>query len=124
MIYRLAFIALPALLATACVNGEATMAGDDADPAMQRNSAAVPVDPDDEQRRRDLRELMVCDGASVQDWIGRRYTPASDRTLRERSGAATVRVIRPGEVASADYLTDRLTLELDEGDRITAIRCG
>ena len=34
------------------------------------------------------------------------------------------RIVRPGDAVTADYLPDRLTVELDEDDRITALRCG
>lgn len=34
------------------------------------------------------------------------------------------RVLRPGEVATTDYLPDRLSVELDAEDRIVSLRCG
>jgi hypothetical protein len=43
---------------------------------------------------------------------------------RRLSGAATIRLIRPGTPASSDYVTDRLTVEVDRKGRIVRLSCG
>ena len=37
---------------------------------------------------------------------------------------ATIRVIRPGDMVTKDYRTDRLNVELDENDVVTRVYCG
>lgn len=40
------------------------------------------------------------------------------------SSADTVRILRPGQTATMDYLPDRLNIELDHSDRISRLYCG
>ncbi len=65
-----------------------------------------------------------CGAAQVQDRVGREYSPALGEAIRAESGAAAMRVIRPGEAVTLDYRPDRLNVRLDEGDVITEIGCG
>ena len=81
-----------------------------------QDSAAAPLSADD--------FLAGCNGAAVQDRIGRLYTAEEQALLRERSGATVLRPVRPGEAISMDFLTHRLTIDLDDHGNITALRCG
>lgn len=65
-----------------------------------------------------------CDAASLQARVGQRFTATLGETLQAESGAATLRVLHPGTVATLDYRQDRLNVRLDERDTITAIDCG
>ncbi|WP_108447448.1 I78 family peptidase inhibitor [Halomonas denitrificans] len=65
-----------------------------------------------------------CDATSLQDRLGQRFTAALGEALQAESGAATLRVLHPGTVATLDYRQDRLNVRLDERDIITAIDCG
>lgn len=86
--------------------------------------AAEPMDEHDKQVREFLEEIGACMPDAVQEWQGRRFTAPAEKTLLEKSGAATLRLVRPGEAITMDYQTDRLTVELDEADVILALRCG
>ncbi len=44
--------------------------------------------------------------------------------IRAESGAASMRVIRPGEAVTLDHRPDRLNVHLDETDTIAALDCG
>lgn len=66
----------------------------------------------------------ACDAASLQGRVGQRFTATLGETLQAESGAATLRVLHPGTVATLDYRQDRLNVRLDERDIITAIDCG
>ena len=65
-----------------------------------------------------------CDATSLKDRLGQRFTATLGETLQAESGAATLRVLHPGTVATLDYRQDRLNVRLDERDIITAIDCG
>ncbi|QFU03076.1 Peptidase inhibitor I78 family protein [Halomonas sp. THAF5a] len=65
-----------------------------------------------------------CDTSALQARVGQRFTAALGETLQAESGAATLRVLHPGTVATLDYRRDRLNVRLDDRDRITAIDCG
>ena len=62
-----------------------------------------------------------CDAGKVSDAVGTRTDPQS---LGPRAGARAVRVIRPGQAVTMDYRADRLNVEIDSADTITAVRCG
>ncbi len=59
----------------------------------------------------------------IANLIGKPFTPALSADAKTRSGAATVRVIRPGMAVTMDYRSDRLNIELDERDVVTKLGC-
>ncbi|MGJ7462033.1 I78 family peptidase inhibitor [Halomonas sp. MA07-2] len=65
-----------------------------------------------------------CGAVQVQDRVGREYSAALGEAIHAESGAAAMRVVRPGEAVTLDYRPDRLNVRLDEGDVITEIGCG
>jgi hypothetical protein len=65
-----------------------------------------------------------CGAGQVQDRVGREFSEALGEAIQAESGAATMRVIRPGEAVTLDYRADRLNVRLDENDIITEIGCG
>lgn len=66
----------------------------------------------------------ACGARTVQDRVGREYTGALGEAIAEESGAATIRVMRPGEAHTLEYRGDRLNVRLDEDGVITDIGCG
>ena len=40
------------------------------------------------------------------------------------TGAGILRWMRPGDIVTMEFREDRLNLELDGNNRVTAIRCG
>ena len=65
-----------------------------------------------------------CGAERVQDRVGREYSEALEASIRQQSGAASLRVIRPGEAVTLDYRADRLNVRLDDDDVISEIGCG
>lgn len=65
-----------------------------------------------------------CDAAKAQSFIGEPESAAIAEQARQKSGASTVRWLRPGQIVTMEYRDDRLNLELDAQGKITAIRCG
>jgi hypothetical protein len=72
----------------------------------------------------DDRLGVQCNADRVQPLVGREATPDLIARAQQRSGARTVRVIRPGMAVTMDFRSDRLNLDLDGTDTITAARCG
>lgn len=66
----------------------------------------------------------TCGARSVQDRVGRQYDESLRASIEEESGAAVVRVLRPGDMATMDHRPDRLNIRLDDSDRIDHIGCG
>jgi hypothetical protein len=65
-----------------------------------------------------------CDAGKVQSYVGRVAEARTVAEITSRSGSATVRVVMPGQPISMDYNTARLTIEVDEKNRIVRLYCG
>ena len=65
-----------------------------------------------------------CDAAGAQSLIGQAATSRLASDALSRTGAKTVRWIRPGQAVTMDFREDRLNIELDAGNRIVRISCG
>lgn len=65
-----------------------------------------------------------CDATALQSQIGQKATPSVLEDLRSRSGSATARMLRPGQLVTMEYNATRLNLIVDDKDMMTAIRCG
>ena len=66
----------------------------------------------------------TCDAGPLQSQIGQKATPSVMEDLRTRSGSATARMLRPGQLVTMEYNNTRLNLIVDDKDVMTAIRCG
>jgi peptidase inhibitor I78 family protein len=64
-----------------------------------------------------------CDARAARFALGQRYSPWLGERAREASGAATLRVRRPGEAHIQDLRTDRLNLDLNRNQRVVGIVC-
>jgi len=65
----------------------------------------------------------LCNANAVQRFMGAPMSAGLQSRLRARSGASSVRVVRPGEAMTMDFRRDRLTVELNERGRIGGLRC-
>ena len=66
----------------------------------------------------------ACNAAPAQFAVGYAYGEAIAEEVRRRSGARSVRTIRPGQIVTMEYVVDRATLDLDAAGRVTRVRCG
>jgi hypothetical protein len=64
-----------------------------------------------------------CDARAARFAMGERYSPRLGERAREASGAATLRVRRPGEAHTRDLRPDRLNLDLNRNQRVVGIAC-
>ncbi|ODP39479.1 I78 family peptidase inhibitor [Sphingomonas turrisvirgatae] len=67
---------------------------------------------------------VQCNADRVQPLVGREASPDVVERARTRSGARSVRMIKPGMAVTMDFRSDRLNLELDDANMIQAARCG
>ena len=61
--------------------------------------------------------LGVCPAPAFQGFVGQPYT-------NTRIEWPDLRIIRPGDMVTEDYLENRLNVDLDENEVITRIWCG
>ncbi len=66
----------------------------------------------------------TCDAQSLADMIGRPATQELGAEALRRSGARTLRWIRPGDMVTMDLRPDRLNIHLDGEGRVERFACG
>jgi len=66
----------------------------------------------------------ACDAQPVQSHLGQTYSESLANTLRSSANAEQVRVLKPGQVMTMEYLPTRLNVILESDGSISALRCG
>ncbi len=65
-----------------------------------------------------------CEPGRAQHLVGRPADSALAAEAQRLTRAAVVRWLRPGDIVTMEFREDRLNIELDERQRVRAIRCG
>ena len=65
-----------------------------------------------------------CDAAAAQWAIGKTADQALVDKAVSDSGSSNARVIKPGQAVTMDFREDRLNIEVDAANAVTAVRCG
>ena len=68
--------------------------------------------------------MAACDAGAAQALVGQPATAALGARALELTGARALRWIRPGDVVTMDYRTDRLNIVLDASGRVSGLKCG
>jgi len=79
--------------------------------------AAVPAEPEPGSGNR-------CDAAPLGNLVGRAATQELGAEALRRSGARTLRWIRPGDIVTMEYREDRLNIRLDSRNNVAGFTCG
>ena len=66
----------------------------------------------------------ACDAGKAQSLVGRPATSELAAEAQRLSGARTVRWLRPGQIVTMEYLAERLNIQVDDQNKVIAIRCG
>ena len=104
----MASLSVAALMAGCASHGQAPAAA----PAPTQPQAQAPV-PE-----------ALCNAQPAQAAVGQSSTASVVESARGRSGARMVRILRPGQMVTKEFDTQRLNLEVDANGRILAVRCG
>lgn len=122
--FRPFLFALPAMLAlSACsappmdeqeaVATEAQQAAD---------AAAAPVD--DTGKATEAPPVGNCDATQAQGLVGQTYSDALGAQAQQDASARDLRVLRPNDMTTMEFVGERLNVELDDGNVVTGVRCG
>lgn len=65
-----------------------------------------------------------CSADTSQGLIGQPWSKKMEDRVRSRSHAFKVRVVRPGEMVTMDFVENRMTVTLDERNHVVKIACG
>ncbi|MBD2840949.1 I78 family peptidase inhibitor [Erythrobacter rubeus] len=71
-----------------------------------------------------LRANRACTDDSLEQFVGREATTRTLAEIEATSGALSLRLLPVGEPVSAEGATGRLSIELDQDNRITRAYCG
>ena len=88
--------------------------------------AATPAASDDPTAAADPAgdAAPTCNADRLQDLVGQEATETLIAKATADSGATSVRVLGPDDVATMDFRDDRLTITTDSRDLIQTINCG
>ena len=65
-----------------------------------------------------------CDASDLKFLVGKPLDETIAARARDASGATSVRIIRPGQMVSTDYVAERLNIEVDAEGKVLNARCG
>ena len=65
-----------------------------------------------------------CNAEPAQFAIGQAQTASLVEEVRQKSGAHMARVLRPGQVVTMEFSGDRVNIQVDAANKVTAVRCG
>ncbi len=114
-----ALFATALMLALAACTGPAPEEQEQAlDQAQQAaNEATANADPTPPPPAR-------CDASQVQGLVGQTYSDAMQSQAKDDADASEVRVIKPNQPVTLEFIGERLNIEIDDKGVITGVRCG
>ncbi len=65
-----------------------------------------------------------CQAEPAQAVIGQSATASVVEQARQRAGAQSARVLRPGQVVTLEFDASRLNLDVDASGGVVRVRCG
>jgi hypothetical protein len=65
-----------------------------------------------------------CDATQVQSLVGQAFTDAVGSQAQQDAGAKQLRVLKPSDLTTMEFVGERLNIELDEKGVISGLRCG
>lgn len=67
---------------------------------------------------------MECDATQLQGLVGQVLEESATEQARADAGAKSVRVLKPGDMVTMEFNSERLSIEVDAAGKITSLRCG
>lgn len=65
-----------------------------------------------------------CNHDRLERFVNALPTSQTLNQIKRASGAHTIRVVRPGDIVTLEYRSDRLTIDVGQDGRIKRLRCG
>lgn len=67
---------------------------------------------------------QMCNADPVMNLVGQPLNDRAASAAQQRAGAATLRLMRPGQVMTMEYNPRRLTVVVDDKNVVSSVRCG
>jgi hypothetical protein len=114
--------ALSLVLALGACSGPAPEEQEEAlDKAQQAATAAATPDPGTAAAP---PPPASCDASQVQGLVGQAWSDALQAQAKDDSGASDVRMLKPNQPVTMEFIGERLNIETDDKGVITGVRCG
>lgn len=121
---RPALFLLPAALLLAACSAP-PMDEQDAATAEAQQAAQQAAEPTDTAgKATEAPPVGNCDATQVQSLVGQPYSAEIDGQAQQDASAREVRVLRPGDMTTMEFVGERLNIEVDEKNLISGLRCG
>ena len=65
-----------------------------------------------------------CDASQVQGLVGQAYSEEAAQQAKQDANATQVRMLKPNQPITAEYLGERLNIEVDDKNLVSGVRCG
>ena len=65
-----------------------------------------------------------CSASGLGNLVGGPATPSLVNRAKRRAGASVVRVLKPGQIVTMEYLNGRLNVNVDDRNRVKSFSCG
>ena len=65
-----------------------------------------------------------CDASQVQGLVGQAYSKDIAQQAKQDANATQVRMLKPNQPITAEYLGERLNIEVDDKNLVSGVRCG
>jgi len=85
-------------------------------------AAAAPTD--EAGKALEAPPVGSCDATQVQSLVGQTFSDAIGGQAQQDAAATSLRVLKPDDMATMDFVGERLNIELDEKGVISGVRCG
>ena len=66
----------------------------------------------------------ACDASQVQGLVGQAYSEEAAQQAKQDANATQVRMLKPNQPITAEYLGERLNIEVDDKNLVSGVRCG
>ncbi|WP_425529557.1 I78 family peptidase inhibitor [Stenotrophomonas nitritireducens] len=66
----------------------------------------------------------TCDASQVEGLVGQPYSEELAEQARQDAGAAQVRMLKPNQPITMEFLGERLNIEVDDKNLVSGVRCG
>lgn len=67
---------------------------------------------------------QICNADKASHVTGKRISAQLEQEAKQSSGAGMIRVIRPGQMVTKEYRSERLNLQLNDYDVVVRAYCG
>ena len=65
-----------------------------------------------------------CSASGLGNLVGSPATPSLVNRAKRRAGASVVRVLKPGQIVTMEYLNGRLNVNVDDRNKVKSFSCG